>query len=264
MAKREFRYDVKEIYEDTYLVNEYYSSMFVLIGSERALVIDCGTGVGDFKSVIESLTDKPFDVAVTHSHVDHIGGRGQFEEIFVSEKDAEYIQSVNTFQRMGYTEITKLSLNTHFYGIRIDKIKKEPKVKFIKEGDVFELGGRSVAVYETPGHTVGSVSFLDEKNGVLFVGDVANEFLFMWLPHCTSLETMVMTHEKIIALDGFDTVWSSHHTEPQTKSDIEKYRQGALEVINGQKRNAVFSVIKVHDYNGAKLIYRTGNVHAKR
>ena len=52
-------------------------SIFVVVGDERALVLDTGTGIGDLRWVIENrITDKPYDVVITHNHGDHIGGAG--------------------------------------------------------------------------------------------------------------------------------------------------------------------------------------------
>ena len=43
-------------------------SIFVIVGTERALVIDTGTGIGDLKWVIEhQITDKPYDVVISHA-----------------------------------------------------------------------------------------------------------------------------------------------------------------------------------------------------
>ena len=53
------------------------ASIFVIVGEERALVLDTGTGIGDLRRVIENrITAKPYDVVLTHNHVDHAGGAG--------------------------------------------------------------------------------------------------------------------------------------------------------------------------------------------
>ena len=39
---------------------------------------------------------------------------------------------------------------------------------------MFELGGRSIEVIETPGHTSGGCCFLDRKERILFSGDACN------------------------------------------------------------------------------------------
>ena len=41
----------------------------------------------------------------------------------------------------------------------------------LSEHQIFDLGGRSLEVLFTPGHTPGSVVFLDRKNKFLFAGD---------------------------------------------------------------------------------------------
>lgn len=67
------------------------ASVFVIVGEERALVLDTGNGIGDLRWVIENrITDKPYDVVITHNHPDHIGGAGFFDEVWVHEADADW------------------------------------------------------------------------------------------------------------------------------------------------------------------------------
>ena len=67
--------------------------MHLIIGSERALLIDTGMGAGDLKGAVEALTDKPVDVVNTHFHGDHTGGNGQFARVFCPEYDLPYLKS---------------------------------------------------------------------------------------------------------------------------------------------------------------------------
>ena len=69
----------KEIALNTYEIGEFdCASIFLLVGDERAMVIDTGVGIGDLKGFIRKLTDKPLMVCYTHNHVDHVGGAGAF------------------------------------------------------------------------------------------------------------------------------------------------------------------------------------------
>jgi glyoxylase-like metal-dependent hydrolase (beta-lactamase superfamily II) len=45
------------------------------------------------------------------------------------------------------------------------------KIRDIREGFTFDLGGRRLDIYEVPGHTPGCIVLLDEANGYLFSGD---------------------------------------------------------------------------------------------
>jgi glyoxylase-like metal-dependent hydrolase (beta-lactamase superfamily II) len=42
---------------------------------------------------------------------------------------------------------------------------------YIHDGERFDLGGRTIEVIATPGHTPDSISLLDRANGLLFTGD---------------------------------------------------------------------------------------------
>ena len=44
----------------------------------------------------------------------------------------------------------------------------------VNDGDVIDLGGRTIKAILTPGHTPGSTCFLDAENHILFSGDCAN------------------------------------------------------------------------------------------
>ncbi|QNK39100.1 MBL fold metallo-hydrolase [Caproicibacter fermentans] len=66
--------------------------MHLVEGRRRAALIDTGYGLGDLKGYIESLTDKPYDVLITHGHVDHAGGVGQFEKVYMNHADIPLYQ----------------------------------------------------------------------------------------------------------------------------------------------------------------------------
>ena len=63
-----------EFEKDTFEIDEFdCASVFLLVGRQRALVIDTGIGIGDLKGLIRKLTDKPLTVALSHGHGDHSG-----------------------------------------------------------------------------------------------------------------------------------------------------------------------------------------------
>ena len=58
---------ISEIAKDTYLFNEFgLCNHYLLVGTERALLIDCGMGYYDLRATVERMTDKPYDVVITH------------------------------------------------------------------------------------------------------------------------------------------------------------------------------------------------------
>ena len=108
-----------EFADGIYEIDEFDCvSVFVIVGSKRALVIDCGTGIGDLRWVIENkITDKPYDVVATHNHGDHIGGAGFFDSIYIHPADMDW-DSGNTLPtvdfRKSYAKIIAGRADKHY------------------------------------------------------------------------------------------------------------------------------------------------------
>ena len=61
--------------------------MYLVEGEKDAVLIDTGSGYFSLKQCVDQLTDKPVKVLMTHGHVDHAMGAGEFEEIYLNHKD---------------------------------------------------------------------------------------------------------------------------------------------------------------------------------
>lgn len=264
-------YTVEEIAKDVFKINEYnLSSMFVIRGSSRALLIDCGTGVGDYKSVAEKLVNGlPYDLTITHAHVDHIGGRGQFDRMNLSEVDACLIPDINvryrkffnlTMKSLGYTTLKWRDMD-------IKPVETEPQTQFIKEGYVYDLGGRHVEVFETPGHTKGSLSYLLKEDKILFSGDIVGPQTLLFLKHITTVEELQQTYYKMLKIEGYDVVWACHMPHSMTKDDI-KSAIKLLDIVLKRKNTPfpfVWSISRrfIHRRK-TSFVYRTDKVHIKK
>ena len=69
---------VKKLAENTYRISEWGAfgpvKMYLLVGNERALLIDSGYGRIDLKSIVTRITDKPVTLMLTHGYLDHASG----------------------------------------------------------------------------------------------------------------------------------------------------------------------------------------------
>lgn len=203
---------VFEIAPDTYAINEFgLASMYLLAGQERALLIDTGCGVCNLKEVISSLTDKPCTVALTHGHMDHVGGMGCFEEVYLHESDWEMAKAVSCEELRSYAETFGKAGSYQNYDYSIDsiqKIVKFPRFLPLREGSQFDLGGRVVESYEIQGHTQGGVAFLDPKNRIVFSGDCCNTNLLA--PDCSVEKTLSGIRKFQCLSDRFDQNFNGH------------------------------------------------------
>jgi glyoxylase-like metal-dependent hydrolase (beta-lactamase superfamily II) len=256
-------YDVKQIAPKVYKINEYnLSTMFVIVGENRALVLDCGTGVGDFKSIVENLVEgKPYDLALTHAHVDHVGGRGQFDKLFVHEKDACIIKDATVLYRKFYLFLVRLKFKClSFKKAVINKVDKEPDVVTFKEGFTFDLGGRTVVAIDSPGHTLGSTSFLLKEDKILFSGDTANPQMLMFLSHSTTILEFSKTLEKLKALEGYETIWPSHLSRPISPETFDEIYQTTQKIMHKNKFNWLLSIPAVAKTKKTVIIYINSNI----
>lgn len=166
------------------------------ISGEIPTLIDTGLDTevawGKLLSGIEGLGYSIADVRrviVTHGHIDHMGLCGKIfneakPEILIHPAD-EYRMTTGVedlverielnerrFVSMGLSERDVNRLFRNY--IKLLRRFYEPlsSYSFIKEGDEIDMGGFSLKVVDTPGHTGGSISLIDGGGGgVLFSGD---------------------------------------------------------------------------------------------
>lgn len=211
---------VEEIAPDTYRLDEGgIANCYLLVGEKRALLIDSGCGVGDLSKCTSALTSLPVTLALTHRHCDHAGGRSFFPKYYVHKNDRNVIYKVLS---------SDLASKTLLKG-RDDIAKpvvlskgKYPHSRCVYMDDdmVFDLGNRLVKIVNVPGHTKGSIVFLDEKNKLMFTGDDVNPYLWMQLPGCTSITRWLVGAKKVLALADSYTPYCGHNEGIISKEDI--------------------------------------------
>lgn len=162
--------------------------MYLIEGSDRAVLLDSGIGIGNVNQVVERLTDKPVDVYLTHGHVDHGGGIYTFSEAWVPEGDLELLQWHTKpefrldFASAYLPELKEVSDIRDYL-----PYKKEMRLHTVCAGDVIELGGRSLEAVNFRGHTQGSVGYYDDLTKTLFAGDGCNNSTFLFLEEAASV-----------------------------------------------------------------------------
>ena len=96
-------YQIEEVKDGIWHIDEGgLASAYIVRGDDRGLVIDTGTGVGDLKGLAEQYLTVPYDVVLTHGHVDHAGGISQFDRVYVNKGDKEMANGITLKDREEY------------------------------------------------------------------------------------------------------------------------------------------------------------------
>lgn len=209
-------YPMVQFKPNTWEIDEFdVASMFLLIGREKAMLIDTGMGIGDLKGAIEQITDKPLIVVLTHNHGDHSGNVCQFRDVWVNEKDMDKPVPAPIQKRREDIQMIALRQGG-IYPYDLDADLREPSKEeplptfhYLKDEQQFDLGGRIVTAYDCPGHSTGEMVFLDESTRSLFCGDALNYNLGI---RATSVQTACAHLERLKKLGSrYDDIYNGHH-----------------------------------------------------
>ena len=211
-------YEVQEFAPGTYMFREAGRwNMFLFVGEERALSLDGGLGVGSVRRLCESITDLPIDHVLTHTHWDHIGGMHEWDEIGVHPNGAGKLAGDYSAGCKEFVETWKGKPFPEGFAPEKFTIPPAKGHREVKEGDAIDLGGRTLRVWDTPGHSPCSISLFDDKEKVLISGDLVkpHQPLFLQVPTAVLSDygPSMRKLERIAAENGAKWVCSGH-TEP--------------------------------------------------
>jgi len=186
------------------------TTMYIIEGTEKAMLIDTGTKCEKLNEVLKKITQKPLYVVITHAHGDHDGNIRFFDEIYLHQADT-------------------VLLTKSYKG----------KVNFVKDGQVFDLGGTKIEVVHTPAHTPGSIVLLDRKAGNCYSGDAfGSGQVWLQLRPLSPMKTYVESCTKMEKLmdKGITKIYCGHYPyvkKAYDKQYITEMRTLAEALING-------------------------------
>jgi len=198
---------VQDLGAGTFAIGEprYYQQnySYLIIGTKRALMFDAGSGTRDIGKVVKSLTRLPVTVMVSHLHFDHFGGIGAFDRVaMIDLPQTRSDMSDGRFRPGRY----------QYLGLLDGRSAPSTRVtEWLAPGAVIDLGGRSLTVLATPGHTPSSVALFDAANHRLFIGDyIYPTTLYAFLPGA-SLSAYHRTAQRLLSTLPDDTIlWTAH------------------------------------------------------
>ncbi|GAA0180089.1 MBL fold metallo-hydrolase [Clostridium sediminicola] len=147
---------------------------YLIIGEEKALLFDTGMGICNIRLVVEELYQGEIIVVNSHFHFDHIGDNYRFDVVHVFDDDfAREMSSTGLSKEgMGNQLDEDMFLFDYPNGFKPHQFRIPPyNIELMQDGDIFELGNRTIKVVHTPGHSNDSIMLYDDLNKILFTGD---------------------------------------------------------------------------------------------
>ena len=213
---------IQEIRPGVYLMDEANEATgYLVVGKERACVIDTMNGYNDLYQAVRKITGKPLTVVNTHGHPDHIFGNIYFKEAYLHPADRDLALS--------FTE------SPEFREFCREKGAEMPPFHDIYPGETIDLGDRTLEVYALPGHTPGGILLLLCEDRILFTGDSINHHLWMQLDGCLPIHEYVKELDKVMFLQQrADIILHGHARDTDDISLMRCLREGAEEICAGK------------------------------
>lgn len=207
-------YFVEEIAKNIYKIYEQRNaSLYLIIGDDKACLIDTAYGLTNLKELVSHYTDLPVTVVNTHGHIDHVLGNHWFDNAYLNSSD-RFMYDAIVFE---FSMLVNEPWVQDFYGDFVKNINAEdvhfPVPQNISDGDVIDLGGKHLEIYEMPGHTKGSIVVVDRSDKICFSGDSIIENLWLFLEESEPPETYLnsLKHIREVLINaGIEKIYNGH------------------------------------------------------
>jgi glyoxylase-like metal-dependent hydrolase (beta-lactamase superfamily II) len=250
------RPDVFAIYEPHQL-EEVIS--YLIVGTRKALLFDTGMGISSIQAVVAGLTKLPVSVLNSHTHNDHVGDNWRFSDIY--GMDTEFTRAnARGSKQDAQDELAPDELCGPLpagFDAKAYATKEFHITHWLHDGDKIDLGGRTLEVVATPGHTPDAIALLDEKNSLLFTGDsfyLGPVYLFR--PE-TDLDAYVASMQKLAAMaPHLKLLLPAHNTPVADPSYLPKVVKAIQQVRRGEVKSVPKDGKREYVFEGFSFLMR--------
>lgn len=204
----------------------------------KAVCVDPGEKSGE---IVSFLNDNKFSlqaVALTHGHLDHVGGTSALHanfpqaEILLHKDDEDLYYGLPQqplFMGLSPHQLKPLGLD----------YENPPQIsRNWQDGEIYAVGNLRFKILHCPGHTRGHVVLAEEKERKVFVGDCLFEGSIgrTDLPGGSYEQLMDSINNKILSLGDDFTVYSGHGRETTVgrEKQTNPFLTGAYQIGRGK------------------------------
>jgi glyoxylase-like metal-dependent hydrolase (beta-lactamase superfamily II) len=210
---------------------------YLVEGEERAILFDTGMGIANIREEVMALTERAITVVNSHSHWDHVGDNYRFPLIAIHYAEAHLLREGVSTEELRREMRSEMFFRPPPAGFDPSQYKISPSRAslLLDEGSLLDLGERTLTVLHTPGHSPGSISLLDEKEGLLFSGDTAYEGpLYAQLPE-SDFDLYRQSMERLATLvPRLSLLLPSHNVTPLDPAILVEMAEGFDQIASGE------------------------------
>jgi glyoxylase-like metal-dependent hydrolase (beta-lactamase superfamily II) len=242
---------------NVFVIHDPMFPLYVICG-EPNILVDCSilAKAGEIEENLSALLgkEKIAQALLTHSHYDHTGACSYLQEkfgfeIIASQRTKEILENDKAIAFID-------DLNQKFKKILNDPsgtiFSKPHNVRAVRENEVLELSkGQSIEIFETPGHTRCSISFLLKPENILFPGDAVGVveknnkikplFLSSYTQYEQSLQKLMLLNADILALP--------HNNAIKGECKVREFLADSLDETQKLKTEIVLALQNTQDFN---------------
>jgi glyoxylase-like metal-dependent hydrolase (beta-lactamase superfamily II) len=212
-----------------------------IVGCERtrqAICIDPGGEVERIAAAFEQLNMNLQAIALTHAHVDHVGGVREMKNLYPKAEIILHEADLPLYKALAEQPAWLGIPRAEWTALGLNYVAPPAVERYWIDGEIYKVGALEFRVMHCPGHTLGHITLFEERERKLFAGDClfAGSIGRTDLPGGSSEELMNSLAHKIIPLGDDVEVYCGHGVATTIKRERlqNPYLQGAT--VNELKR----------------------------
>ncbi len=225
---------------ETFITSPFQQNTRVLACEEtgRAICIDPGDDSPEISEFIRANNFELLAIALTHAHLDHIGGVSHLHEIYPNAEIILHEDDETLYYGLPEQPLF-MGIEPHqLKALGLDFAAPPPLSRNWTDGEIYAVGNLNFKILHCPGHAPGHVVLAEETEKKVFGGDC----LFAGSIGRTDLpggdyDTLINSiREKILPLGDDFTIYSGHgeNTTVERERTTNPFLTGAYQMTQGR------------------------------
>lgn len=231
---------------------------YLIVGNDRALLLDTGMGIGDIRALVAELTHLPVEVINTHTHHDHVGDNWEFDRILDLDLPYTRTNAAGSTHAAEAFEVTPdhlcgalpVGFDTASYHVHPFRVTQT-----LTDGSIIDLGNRRFQVLQIPGHAPDAIALFDEEHGELFTGDSFYEGPIYVFGQTADFTAFTQSVDRLAALrPQVRHVFPSHNIPVADPDLLLRLRDAVHSIAAGTAHGTTDGGITTYDFEAFSLM----------